>query len=287
MDPVGPRSGPADRDSPEAAVAARLARRERRARLQTILLPLLVAAPILLFWELYTNALRNPLIPGPSRLVAVMPEVLANPRVLSGLLSSNLSLLLGYLAALGVGIPLGLLMGRVRLVDGALSILLDIAIVTPMVVVMPVVLIALGLTRESQAVIIFVFALPLVTLMCRAGTREVPRELIEMATSFGADERRIWREVLLPGSVPGIGAALRLGFGQAITGMAVVELTLLAIGIGNVILDYQSSFRTAQTFDVIAILMVEAVVAMWILRAVVNRMGGQTAAATDAERALA
>ena len=273
---------------PTAALEARAAERlrsqgRRRLRWQVIA-PLAVGIALVLGWEIYARGVSSPLVPTPSRVFGALPTVLGDPDVWKGLINSDLSLLLGYAMAVGMGIPLGLLMGRVKTLDTFLGPLVDVAMVTPMVVVMPVVLMALGLTRQSQAIVIFLFAIPFVTVPCRAGARAVPEELTEMARSFGARESRIWREVLIPGSVPGIATGLRLGFGQAITGLVVVELTLLAIGVGQKLLSYQSSFKAAELFALVLVITVQSVIVMGLLRAVESRLstGARTRVAQEA-----
>jgi NitT/TauT family transport system permease protein len=175
-------------------------------------------------------------------------------------------------AAVVIGVPLGLIMGRSRTVDGSAGALVDVMMVTPMVVVMPIVLMALGLTRQSQAVVVLLFALPYVAVPCRTGVRGIDRGLIEMSHSFGAREWQLWRDILLPGATPAVVTGLRLGFGQAITGMVVVELTLLSIGIGNVLLSYQHSFQAAKMFALIGLVVVESVIVLGALRLLESRV---------------
>jgi NitT/TauT family transport system permease protein len=258
----------------EARLETLVVQGERREAAWRVIMPIAVGLPFLICWELYARVTASPLVPPPSRIAAALPGVLGDPATWGGLLSSDVSLLLGYAVALVLGIPLGLLMGRLRRLDLLLGPVVDLAMVTPMVVVMPVVLMALGLTRQSQIVVILLFALPFVTVPCRAGVRAIPAELIEMPRSFGASELQLWREVLLPGSIPSIATGLRLGFGQAITGMVVVELTLLAIGIGQVLLHYESSFHYPELFGIVLLIIAQSVVVMAALRAVERRFAG-------------
>lgn len=256
----------------EVRFERRWAAEANRQRLRQIILPIVAAIPVLGLWQAYATALANPLVPTPLRIAAAFPTVVADPAVWAGLASSDLSLLLGFVAAVGVGVPLGLLSGRSKLVDGIVGPLLDLALVTPMIVLMPVVLVALGLTREAQVVMIFIFSITVVVLPIRAGLKTISDELVDMASSFGASELELWREVLLPGAIPSIATGLRMGFGQANLGMAAVELVMLAIGIGNVLLDLQSTFHRAEEFAVIGIIVIQSTVAMLALRALERQM---------------
>jgi ABC-type nitrate/sulfonate/bicarbonate transport system permease component len=256
----------------EARLEHELILRARRRGLQRMLLPIGVAAVLFVVWHVYTALLSNALVPGPLDVAGAVPSVVSNPDVWSGLLSSDISLLIGFAAATLVGIPLGLLVGRVNAVDTVVGPMLDLAMVTPMIVMMPVVLVALGLTRQAQIVIIFIFSITLVVVPIRAGMRAIPQPLIDMTRSFGASEAQMWKEVFLPGSLPAVMTGVRMGFGQANLGMAAVELTMLAIGIGNVLLDLQSSFQKAAEFAVIGLIVVQSMIVMALMRMLEGQM---------------
>jgi NitT/TauT family transport system permease protein len=91
-----------------------------------------------------------------------------------------------------------------------------------------------------------------------------------MARGFGASELQIWRRVLLPGSVPAIMAGVRVALSHAVTGMVVVELLLVGVGIGRLILELQSQFNAAGVYASVVVVVLEAVllisVAEWVGR---------------------
>ena len=68
----------------------------------------------------------------------------------------------------------------------------------------------------------------------------------------------MWRFVVLPGSLVGVFAGLRLGLGRAITGMVIGELLLVATGIGGLILRYQGFFMGPELFAIIFLVCVES-----------------------------
>jgi ABC-type nitrate/sulfonate/bicarbonate transport system permease component len=79
-----------------------------------------------------------------------------------------------------------------------------------------------------------------------------------MAKVFGATHAQEWSKVLLPGAAPGIMAGVRLGLARAIEGMVVVELLLVAVGIGRLLLDYQGRFDAPHVYAVILVVMAES-----------------------------
>lgn len=260
---------------------AGMRRWRRRSVLDTgarIVLPLAVLAVLVAAWQSYADRPGNFLMPRPSRFVTAIPDVLGSGAAWRAIATSDLSLLIGYGVAAAVGIPFGLAMARSRLLDRTVGPYLDIAIVVPMAVMMPVVLMALGLTRRAQVSVIVLFAVPFIVVATRDGARTLRPEWTEMARAFGAGELQLWRRVLLPGSVAAIVAGLRLGFAQALTGLVTVELTLIALGIGKQIIVYQSHFQSAQLFVFVAVLMCQSVVVLSLLRLLERRVarGGST-----------
>ena len=113
--------------------------------------------------------------------LAAIPRLLSDPKVWAGLLESGSTMLAGFALAAITGVPIGFLMGRVPPVDRILQPYLDIALVMPMVVVMPIVMIAIGITRQAEVLVVWLFAAPYIIATTRAGVREVNPIFSEMA----------------------------------------------------------------------------------------------------------
>ncbi|MDH3463532.1 MAG: ABC transporter permease subunit, partial [Acidimicrobiia bacterium] len=96
-------------------------------------------------------------------------------------------------------------------------------------------------------------------------------DLMEMARSFKATEWRLFRKVILPDSLPGIMAGVRIGTGRAVVGMVVVEILLVAVGVGQLILRYRARFQSANLYAVVLSLAVFGVVLLTIARLVERR----------------
>lgn len=229
-------------------------------------------AVIVAAWQSYAARSGNFLMPRPLRFVKAIPDVLGSHGAWSALGTSDVSLVIGYAIAVAGGVPLGLAMARSRILNRVLGPYVDIAIVVPMAVMMPVVLMALGLTRKAQIAVIVLFAVPFIIIATRDGARTMRAEWTEMARVFGAGELQLWRRVLLPGSMGAVVSGLRLGFAQALTGLVTVELTLVALGIGKQLIVYQSHFESAQLFVFVALLMAQSVVFLSLLRVVELRV---------------
>jgi ABC-type nitrate/sulfonate/bicarbonate transport system permease component len=173
---------------------------------------------------------------------------------------SNQSLLIGFPISVVVGLPLGFLLGRVRVADRALSYWFDVALVIPMIAIVPVIIVALGLSLTARVLVVILFTLPIVALNARAAVRIVQSQLIEMSESFGASRRQVWQTVILPSSFAPVFTGLRVGLAHAISGMIVIELTLIPAGLGGLIVTFRSQFAASDLYAVTLMILIEGLV---------------------------
>jgi NitT/TauT family transport system permease protein len=233
------------------------------------------AVPLALFlavWEAGANALGAIDIPGVDETLRALVDVVATRETWAALLASNKALAIGYAAAVAVGLPLGLLIGRVRTADALVQGWLSILLITPMAMIIPIIIMALGFGVGGRSLIIFIFVLPMILVNCRTGVRTTPTDLIEMGRSFGASERQLWRYVIMPGAAPSVFAGLRIGIGRAVTGMVIAEWLLAAVGVGALLLQFRGSFESAALFAVIIIVLAESLVLVQVVRIIERRL---------------
>jgi len=138
--------------------------------------------------------------------------------------------------------------------------------VTPMSALIPILIMMTGLGILTRVLIVFSFAVVVITVNTRAGLRTIDSGWIEMARSFGASEWLLWRKILLRGALPAIMTGLRLGMARSVSGMVLVELLLLALGLGRLILDFQGSFESPSLYATVFVIVAEAVILMQLLK---------------------
>ena len=159
------------------------------------------------------------------------------------------------LIAATVGIVLGLLIGRYRVVDAATDWLINALYATPLVAVIPLVILWLGLGDLTKLFIVTILAVFPVLINTAAGVRNVPQALIDVSTAFAANERQVFMKIILPSAVPYMMTGLRLGIGRAIIGMVVAEFFTAITGLGALIVKYGNRYDTASMFVPILVLM--------------------------------
>jgi NitT/TauT family transport system permease protein len=138
---------------------------------------------------------------------------------------------MGFGLAALVGVPLGLAMGRWRLLDDIVSPIFEmLRFVT-----------GIG----GPVMVIFAGAFPPCLINAYRGARLVEPRIVEAAQVLGASGLRIMAEVLLPGSLPSIVAGLRVSAGLAWQSLIGAELIVASAGIGYVMVQAQSNLSPA------------------------------------------
>ena len=148
-----------------------------------------------------------------------------------------------FLAAL-LGIPLGLLIGRIKflrqLLDPTISLLRPI----PVTAWLPLSMIFFGLGPNAAVFLVFLGAFYPILLNTLFGVRSVDPRLFEAAAMLGCTGSAMFRQVVLPAALPAIFSGLRIAHGFAWILIVVGEMTGVPTGIGSVIMDGRTLSRT-------------------------------------------
>jgi NitT/TauT family transport system permease protein len=225
----------------------------------------------LLVWETLGRSLNSLLLPTVGETATALLRLVKTSDLWQAVWRSNQAMLAGYLAALVLGVPLGLAAGRWRRVEQPLDLYLNFLLVTPISAMIPLFIMALGLGLEARSTVVLVFSLAVVAVNTRAGMKSIDPAVVEMARSFRASEVQVWTKVFLPGALAGVMAGARLGLARAISGMVAVELLLISVGFGRLLLRYQGDFEAGLVYAVILVVVTEAVVLNAALRRLEKR----------------
>ena len=152
--------------------------------------------------------------------------------------------LIGYVLAVVLGIPLGLLTGWYRRLQYALDPWLNFLNSIPRFALLPVLLIAFGLGIWSKVAVVFLGAFFSVIIPTIQGVRTVDRRYLDVATSFGASRRTLFVSVVAPATVPFMVTGLRLGIARALIGVVTGELYAATQGLGVMIKFASDSLQT-------------------------------------------
>jgi ABC-type nitrate/sulfonate/bicarbonate transport system permease component len=155
---------------------------------------------------------------------------------------------LGYLLAVTLGIPLGILTGWYRRLNYVAEPFVSALYATPRVALLPLFIIWFGIGINSKIAVVFAGAIFPVLISTFSGMRTLDANLLKCARSFGANDWQIFRTIALPGSIPFIITGLRLGIGRALIGVVVGELYAATAGVGYLITVAGATFQTDKVF---------------------------------------
>ena len=143
---------------------------------------------------------------------------------------------IGYLLAIALGIPVGLAAGRFQRLQFALDPWLNFFNSLPRIALLPVLVIMFGVFGPgSKIAVVFLGAFFSIVIPTVQGVRTTDRRFIDVARSFRASERLLFRSVVIPSTVPFIITGLRLGVARALIGVVTAELYTQTEGIGVLI----------------------------------------------------
>ena len=223
-------------------------------------------AVALVLWEIFGRQVNPLFMSYPSAIVAAAFNLLQTGELEAAFAESAKALILGFLAAAVVGIALGLLMGRYRMVEYALDPYVNALYATPLVAIIPLVILWLGLGFNAKLFIVFIMTLFPILINTATGVANVGQSLVDVALAFAANERQVFTKIILPASLPYIMAGLRLGIGRAIIGMVVAEFFTAITGLGAMIVKYGNFFKTDDMLVPVLILMALGVVLTELLK---------------------
>jgi NitT/TauT family transport system permease protein len=243
----------ADADS-IAAVAAVPSSQTRKlgAGLRTIALGLVVPLVLLLFWHVTVRWTGTRLVPTPFG-VAVMMWDFAFGGIYDDAYSGTLPIHFwksvqrvygGFFCAAALGIPLGLMIGRIPLLRALLDPTLSLLRPIPVTAWLPLSMIFFGLGAKSAIFLVFLGAFFPILLNTIFGVKSVDARLFEAAEMLGCAGPKLFRAVVLPAALPSIFNGLRLGAAFAWILIVVGEMTGVPEGLGAVIMDGRSLSRT-------------------------------------------
>ncbi len=195
----------------------------------------------------------------PSLIAAGLARIVASGELFDDLGVSAVPFLYGFVGAVLVGVPLGIVMGWRARVGYALDPLMTALYASPLVALAPLVVIFLGVGVAGKAIIIFMLSVFPFIFNTYAGVRTVDRLLINVVRSLGGRERDLYVKVIFPSVLPYVVAGARIAVGRALIGVLVGEFFAASEGIGYAIARFGDMYALDSMFACILVITVLAV----------------------------
>jgi ABC-type nitrate/sulfonate/bicarbonate transport system permease component len=221
---------------------------------------------VLVGWEVFGRQIEPLFMSYPTAISTSAFEMIRSGELPAAFFDSLGTLLLGFLIAAVLGIAIGLLIGRYRTVEAATDWLVNALYATPLVAIIPLVVLWFGLGFSAKLFIVVILAIFPILINTAAGVRNVPPPLLDVGFAFAATERQLFTKFILPAALPYMMTGLRLGVGRAIIGMVVAEFFTAITGLGALIVKYGNQYDTAAMFVPILTLMLLGVTLTALMR---------------------
>ena len=172
----------------------------------------------------------------------------------------------GFVAAVLVGVPLGLVIGMLRPARLVLEPGVTFLRSLPPLAYFSLLIIWFGIGETPKVILLFVAALPPIVLATSEAVRGVPADRVFAARSLGASRWQVVRHVLQPSIRPDLMTGMRVAMGFAFTTVVAAETINGMPGIGGVVRDAQRFNQTDVVVLGIIVIGVLGVALDWILR---------------------
>jgi NitT/TauT family transport system permease protein len=220
----------------------------------------------------YANIVPTIILPSPTEVLRAFPVLHFEEALVRSIARSLYRVYMGFLLAALVAIPLGLLMGTFPPVKHFFTPLLDPLRFLPISALVPLFIVWFGIDELQKIVFLFVgivvYLLPLVV----EAVENVDEVYVQTATTLGASKDQIVRHVLIPGSLPAIGEALRVMNGIGWTYVILAEVINARYGLGYLITVAGKRSHVDQIFALVLVILFIGVVTDWIIRQINARL---------------
>lgn len=205
-------------------------------------------------WEIVGQTGWTFFIPPLSEVVVTLFNVIGTPAFLKAMYETAYAFVAGVFFAIVIGVPVGILIGKSRLLDELILPWVNIFLSAPLTALVPVLMVLFGFGMKSIIITTTLFAIWIIILNSRAGVKQINRSLVEMARSFGASPFDAFFKVYFWAALPEILGGVRIGVIRAVKGVIIGQLLISIVGFGALFELYSNNFMMSHFWAVLIVL---------------------------------
>lgn len=227
--------------------------------------PLASIVIFLSLWELIGINVNPITLATPYSVVTAFIHMASSGVLLPAFITAMEDFLAGYCLAIIVGMLVGILMGRSRLAERALSPYISFFQAMPSIAAIPLLVIWFGVGYEARVATTFWLALLPVLINTYAGIRATPKSLKEVGRIYHLPQLVAIRRIALPAAMPFIFTGLRRALGLGLIGMLIAEMEISVSGLGGLVITYGDDLRTDYLLAAICLAAIVGVIGVALL----------------------
>ena len=209
---------------------------------------------VVLVWEIWTRLTNTPvfILPSPSAIAVELVDKWDRLLIHAGYTVSEV--LIGFVAAILIGVPLAVLVTYSRVAERSVYPLIVASQTIPKVAIAPLLMAWFGYGLTPKIVIVILLSFFPIVINSVVGLKSSSSEMLYLAKSMGATGWQTFWKFRLPQALPYIFAGLKLATVLAVIGAVVAEFIGADRGLGYVIVVAGSSFDIARQFSAIIVI---------------------------------
>jgi NitT/TauT family transport system permease protein len=206
-----------------------------------IVLSLVGVTALVALWSLAIALSHATLLPGPGRVLFGIWDLARRGLLMKHLVASLFRVTWGYLAAVTIGIPLGLSLGWWRRAERAVNPFLQILRPISPLAWIPISILWLGVGDRGAVFIIFLASVLPIVVSAMNAVAAVPSVHLRAARNFGLSSRELLVRVIFPSVLPQLVTGMRLALGVAWLVVVAAEMIAVNSGLGFLIVDARNA----------------------------------------------
>jgi ABC-type nitrate/sulfonate/bicarbonate transport system permease component len=203
---------------------------------------------LIIVWEILAVRLGPLFLPTPLSVVYATINLTGNGTIEKATEQSMTVFVFAFAFSVGTAVPLGLLMGGFRAVGDAVDTFINMFNSMPRIALIPLMVAWFGLGVTAKIAIVILLGFFPIVINTYTGVLNVDKDLLEAASSFGANRRQLFVSVMLRGALPNLITGIRLGASVGILGVVVAEFYTAISGLGGLIVTYGNTFQLNDYF---------------------------------------
>jgi NitT/TauT family transport system permease protein len=208
---------------------------------EAVLLPILTGIVILVGWHFAVRLAHTSIFPSPLAVWNGTRELAQKGLLLSYTGDSLMRVGTGYVAAVLLGIPLGIVLGWYKAPAEALNPLIQMLRPISPLAWMPLAIIWFGISNVAPIFLIFLAAFFPVVVATMNSVRNVPAMYLQAGRNFGLSAAAMFRRVVFPAILPQVLVGLRISLGIAWLVVVAAEMIAVDSGLGYLVIDSRNA----------------------------------------------
>ena len=209
--------------------------------LKKIIFPLTLLAALLALWwgaVLWTGSV---IFPTPLQVVTATWELARDGTLWDHVGASLMRVGIGFILAVLVAMPLGLLMGRIQIFYTTLNPVVQILRPISPIAWIPLAILWFGVGNVSPIFLIFIASVFPMVVQTAAGVLTIEQRYLRAAENFTVSRRKLFLQVIIPAALPEMIIGMRIGLGVAWLVVVAAEMIALHSGLGYLIIDSRNA----------------------------------------------